>query len=166
MTMSNKSATNVTTPSDLEIAITRLFNAPRVLVWRAWTQPENIVRWFGPKGWTLPVCEMDFRPGGEWFYCMRGPEGEESCGKAIYREIVEPERFVYTDYFADANGTPVAGMPEALVTVEFIEQDGKTLMKDTVRYPTKEDRDRVLQMGMAEGTAETLDRLEDYLATR
>lgn len=156
--------TTITTPTDREIVITRVFNAPRELVWKAWTQPEHLSRWWGPKGWTLPICKMDFRVDGTWYYCMKGPEGEESCGLAVYREIDEPERIVYTDYFANAQGNPVEGMPESLVTVKFTEQNGRTLVTSSVLYPTTEDRDRVLQMGMAEGITESLDRLDEHLA--
>jgi uncharacterized protein YndB with AHSA1/START domain len=156
--------TTITTPTDREIVITRVFNAPRELVWKAWTQPEHLSRWWGPKGWTLPICKMDFRVDGTWYYCMKGPEGEESCGLAVYREIDEPERIVYTDYFANAQGNPVEGMPESLVTVNFTDQNGNTLVTSSVLYPTTEDRDRVLQMGMAEGITESLDRLDEHLA--
>ena len=101
-----------TLPSEREFVVERVFDAPRELVWQAWTEPEHLAHWWGPQGWTLPVCTVDFRPGGIWHYCMRGPEGEESWGKATYREIVEPERIVYLDAFADEAGNPVEGMPE------------------------------------------------------
>ena len=94
---------------------------------------------------------------------MAGPQGEESCGLAIYHEIVEPERLVFTDYFADAQGNPVPGMPESRVTVHLTENDGITLLNSTSLYPTKEDRDRVIQMGMQEGMMESLNRLEELL---
>src|SRR3982750_3642882 len=90
--------------ADREITFEREFAAPRALVFKAWTDPRALEHWFGPAGWTLPVCEVDLRPGGVWRYCMRGPKGEESWGRATYREIVEPERLVYTDSFSDAAG--------------------------------------------------------------
>jgi uncharacterized protein YndB with AHSA1/START domain len=160
-----KSATHVTLPSDREIVITRVFNAPRELVFKAWSDPEYIARWWGPAGWTVPVSKMDFRPGGEWHYCMRGPEGEESCGLAVYHEIVKPERIVYTDYFAGADGKPVEGMPEALITVTFTAHDGKTTFNGRSLYPTMEQRDKVLKMGLEEGMTESLNRLEALLAS-
>ena len=159
----NQPITTIATPSDREIKVTRRFNAPRALVWKAWTQPEYLAQWWGPQGWSLPVCNVDLRPGGKWRYCMAGPQGEESCGMAIYHEIVEPERLVYTDYFADAQGNPIPGMPESRMTVHLTENDGRTLLNSTALYPTKEDRDRVIQMGMQEGMTESLNRLDEFL---
>jgi uncharacterized protein YndB with AHSA1/START domain len=150
---------------DRSIVMTRTFNAPRALVWKAWTTPELLARWFGPHGWGLSISEMDFRPGGLLLYCMHGPADEESCGRTVYQEIVEPERLVYLDYFADASGQPVEGMPEAEVTIEFTEENSKTRITHTVVYPTIGDRDRILQMGMVAGLNETMDRLEGLLQT-
>jgi uncharacterized protein YndB with AHSA1/START domain len=155
----------VTTPSDREIVFTRVFNAPRPLVFKAWSDPKLLEQWWGPKDWTLPVNKLDFRPGGSWHYCMKGPDGMESWGKAVYHEIVAPERIIYTDYFSTPEGTPVEGMPEATVTVEFIEQDGKTLLKNTAVYQSAEARDKVLAMGIQEGVNETFARLDALLAS-
>ena len=160
-----KSATQVTLPSDREIMITRVFNARRELVFKAWSDAEYIARWWGPAGWTVPVSKMDFRPGGKWHYCIRGPEGEESCGLAVYHEIVKPERIVYTDYFAGTDGKPVEGMPEARITVTFTELDGKTTFIGRSLYPTAKDRDAVLKIGLEEGMTESLNRLEEFLAS-
>jgi uncharacterized protein YndB with AHSA1/START domain len=107
---------------------------------------------------------MDFRPGGVWFYCMRGPAGEDACGKATYREIVEPERIVYTDAFADVEGNVLEGMPETLITVTFAEHDGKTKLINRAQFASVADKEATLGMGMVEGLTETLDRLEAYLA--
>ncbi len=122
-------------PEKPEIIITRIFEAPRRIVFRAWTDPLFVVKWWGPKNFTAPVCKNDLRVGGEYLYCMRSPEGQDFWSKGIYKEIVEPERIVCSDSFADANGNVVPashyGMEgdwplELLVTVEFKEQDGKT----------------------------------------
>lgn len=164
MTTHEQFATTVTLPSDLEIRVTRAFAAPRTLVWQMWTQAEHLVKWWGPKGWTLPVCDVDLREGGSWLYCMKGPDGMESWGKAVYREIVEPERLMYTDYFVDANGEPLPDMPEATSTYVFSEQNGITTVVNTTRYATKELRDTVIEMGVEEGIKQTLDRLADALA--
>ena len=164
MTQNNIDTTTVTTPSAREFVMERVFDAPRELVWQAWTEPEHLAQWWGPKGWTLPVCKLDFRPGGIWHYCMRGPEGEESWGKAIYREIVEPERIVYLDTFADEAGNPVEGMPEMVITVTFSEHDGKTKLTAQAQFASAADLERTLAMGMVEGLTETWDRLEEYLA--
>jgi uncharacterized protein YndB with AHSA1/START domain len=164
MTMIKNTKTQLTLPSDQEILISRTFNAPQDLVWQMWTMAEHLQQWWGPEGWTLPVCEMDFRPGGTWFYCMHGPDGMQSCGKATYLEIDAPERIVYEDAFADADGNPLEEMPVGHITLEFVEAGGKTTVTNTVRYPTKADRDKVIEMGMEAGIDQTLNRLEAYLA--
>jgi uncharacterized protein YndB with AHSA1/START domain len=104
----SKNNSKTSTPSDREFVMERTFDAPRKLVFEAFSDCKHLTHWWGPKDWTLPVCKIDFRPGGVWHYCMRGPEGDESWGKAIYREIVEPERIVYLDTFADEAGNPLA----------------------------------------------------------
>ena len=147
-----------------ELIIERVFDAPRELVFKAWTDRAHLVHWWGPKGWTLPVCNMDFRPGGTWHYCMRGPEGEESWGKAVYREIVEPERLVYVDVFSDAEGNTADGMPQMLITVEFAEEGGKTRVTSRTQFATLEDLESLLEMGVAQGVTETWDRLAEHLA--
>lgn len=152
------------TPSDREFVMERVFDASRELVWQAWTKPEHLTQWWGPKGWTLPVCQVDFRPGGVWLYCMRGPDGEEAWGKAIYREIVEPERIVYLDTFVDETGNPLEGMPEMLITVTFADHDGKTRLATHAQFASAADLEAVLAMGMVEGLTQTWDRLEAYLA--
>jgi uncharacterized protein YndB with AHSA1/START domain len=162
---SSSGATTVSTTSDPpELVMKRVFNAPRDLVFTVWTTPEYLTQWWGPQGWTLPVCRMDFRPGGVWHYCMRGPNGEEGWGRAVYQEIVVPERIVYTDVFADADGNPIDGMPQMLITVEFAEHEGKTTLTSRTRFASAADLEKVLGMGAVQGMTETLDRLEAYLA--
>jgi uncharacterized protein YndB with AHSA1/START domain len=146
-----------------EFVMERVFAAPRKLVFQMWSDPKHLMQWWGPKGWTLPVCNVDFRPGGVWHYCMRGPGGEEGWGKAIYREIVEPERIVYVDTFADADGNQIEGTPEIVVTVTFTEQNGKTKLTSHAQFASAKDLEATLAMGMAEGLTETWDRLEQYL---
>jgi uncharacterized protein YndB with AHSA1/START domain len=121
-----------------DIVITRIFNAPRKLVWQAWTDPERFVLWWGPKNFTCPVCTIDLRVGGKYFNCMRSPEGKDYWSVGVYREIVPMERIVCTDSFADEKGNVVPashyGMPgdnwplEMLVNVTFEEIHGKTTM--------------------------------------
>ncbi len=154
----------VTELAEREFVMERIFDAPCELVFQAFSACERVARWWGPKGWTLPVCQMDFRPGGVWLYCMRGPAGEEGCGKATYREIVEPERIVYTDAFADADGNVLEGMPEMLITLTFAEHNGKTKLTNRAEFASVADKEATLAMGMVEGLTETLDRLEEYLA--
>jgi uncharacterized protein YndB with AHSA1/START domain len=118
-----------------EMRITRVFDAPRSLVWKVWTEPEHMMRWWGPKCYTAPFCKIDLRPGGFFLAAMRSPEGRDFWTKGTYREIVEPERLVYTDVFADEKGNQVPashyGLPgnwpdETMVTVTFAEQGSKT----------------------------------------
>src|SRR5438876_2640007 len=103
-----------TSPDGREVIFERVFNAPRELVFKAFTECQHLAHWWGPKDWTLPMCNLDLRPGGVWTYCMRGPAGEQSCGIAVYREIEPPAKLVYVDRFADADGVPNPKMPEML----------------------------------------------------
>lgn len=121
---------------DNELVIERIFDAPRALVWKAWTDPEFMKRWFGPETFTAPVVKLDLRVGGRYVNCMRSPEGQEVWSTGVYREIVEPERIVCTDAFADEHGNQVPGSyygmgedwpEELLVTFLFDElEKGKT----------------------------------------
>jgi NADPH:quinone reductase-like Zn-dependent oxidoreductase/uncharacterized protein YndB with AHSA1/START domain len=155
--------------SEQTLVITRTFDAPRSLVFQAWTEPEHVRRWWGPKDFTTPVCRIDLRPGGVYFNCMRSPEGQDFYSQGVYREVVEPERIVCTDTFADENGNPVGpehyGMSpewpaEALITVIFTEHVGKTRL--TLQHsPLPPGRERDL---CRQGWEESLDKLADYLA--
>ncbi len=153
-----------------EAVITRLLDAPRSLVWKAWTEPERVARWWGPRIFTMPACRIDLRVGGEYLYCMRSPDGQDFWSKGTYREIVPPERIVATDSFADAEGNVVPatyyGMSgdwplEMLVTVTFEDLDGKTRL--TIRHSgvgAVEPRDRG---DLEQGWTESLDKLAEYL---
>lgn len=164
MSQKNNPTVTVTRPSGQEFVAERIFDAPRELVWQAWTKPEHLAQWWGPKGWTLPVCEVDFRQGGIWLYCMRSPEGETSWGKAVYQEIVEPERLIYLDSFVDEHGNPIDGAPEMLITVTFEDLGGKTRLATHAQFPSAAALEATLEMGMVEGLTQTWDRLEAYLA--
>jgi uncharacterized protein YndB with AHSA1/START domain len=129
--------TEATGAAGKEIVITRVFDAPREAVWRAWTEPERFMKWWGPKDFTSPRCEMDLRVGGKFLWVMRWPDGRDNYNTGEYREIVPFERLVYTTSFADAEGNVVPashyGMSDDIalemqVTVTFKEQDGKTTM--------------------------------------
>jgi len=153
-----------------EVTIRRTFDAPRELVWKAWTEPERMMRWWGPKRFTSPAYKTDLRVGGEYLGCMRSPEGQDYWSKGVFREIVEPERLVMTDSFADPEGNTVPasyyGMSgdwpvEMLVTVTFEDVDGKT--KLTLRHSgiegmSAEDRDN-----MQQGWSESFDKLAEAL---
>lgn len=124
-----------------DLVITRRFAAPRELVWRAWTEPEHFQRWWGPRNFTCPVCRMDLRVGGHYFWCMRSPAGQDYFTTGVFKEIVKPERLVYTDCFADRDGNVVSaahyGMAsdfplETTVYVMLVEEAGQTIM--TLRH--------------------------------
>ncbi|HWD37637.1 MAG TPA: SRPBCC family protein [Fimbriimonas sp.] len=151
----------VTLPSDREIEMTRVFDAPRDLVFEAFTNPELLLRWFhGPDGWTLVVCEVDLRPGGAYRYVWNGPGGIEMGMGGTFVEVNAPDRFVALEKFDQAwyEG-------EGHVTTTLTEADGKTTYALRVRYDSKEIRDGVLQSPMKEGVGVGLDRLAAMLPT-
>ncbi|MHB8384751.1 MAG: SRPBCC domain-containing protein [Candidatus Binataceae bacterium] len=144
--------------SERTLVITRIFDAPRSLVFKAWTEREHRMRWWGPRGFTVTFCEMDLRPGGGWRLSMRSPGGREDRQVGIFREIVRPERLVFTYAFEDAAGN--VGH-ETLVTVTFAEHEGKTkLTVNQAVFETAAVRDDHVH-----GWGEALDRLSEYVAT-
>ena len=157
--MGDSGKLTVTTPSDTEIQMTRVFDAPRDLVFEAHSSAEHMKHWWGPRKYETISAEMDFRPGGKWRIVHRGPDGEEYGFHGEYREIVRPERIVWTFEFEGAPGQV------AVETVTFEEHDGKTTLTAISDAGSKEARDAVLESGMTEGAAETFDRLEEYLET-
>ena len=152
----------LTTPSDRELAMSRVFDAPRQLVFDAHTKPDLVRQWLlGPPGWAMPVCEMDVRVGGKYRYVWRHDrEGTEMGMGGVYREIVAPERIVNTEKF-DESWYP----GEAVDTLVLVEQRGKTTLTLTVRYQSREARDAVLKSGMESGVAASYDRLAELLAS-
>jgi uncharacterized protein YndB with AHSA1/START domain len=154
------------TTSGRELRIERTFDAPRDLVWKAWTEADRLKQWWGPRSYPTTYCTVDLRVGGVWHYCMTGPEGQESWGKATYQEIVPPERLVFLDQFSDKDGNAAPGMPETTIKMEFVERDGKTVVTATAEYASIEDLEKLVGMGMIEGMTETWDRLEEYLAAQ
>jgi uncharacterized protein YndB with AHSA1/START domain len=159
--MKNSETFQVTTPSDREIRVTRVFDAPRQLVFDAFTKPELIKRWLtGPPGWTFPICEMDAKVGGAYRYVWRAPDGKEMGMRGVIREIVRPERIVATEVFDEA------WYPgEALDTTVFSEQGSKTTLTLTIQYASREARDMALKSGMDQGMAAGYNRLEELLPT-
>ena len=120
-----------------ELLITRIFSAPRELVWKAWTEPERVMRWWGPKYFTSPICKIDFRVGGSYLFCMQSPEGEDFWSTGVYLEIIPLEKIVCTDSFADENGNVVPAtyydmeedFPlELELTITFEDHNGNTKM--------------------------------------
>jgi uncharacterized protein YndB with AHSA1/START domain len=157
--MQATSATTFTTPNDTDVVATRTFDAPRELVWEAFTKPEHIQRWMlGPDGWEMPICELDLRPGGRyrygWAEAGTGANPFELSGEI--REVEAPERIVHTEQFMGEG-------PASIVTLELTEEEGKTRMTTTMSYPSKEIRDQVLATGMTDGAGISYDRLNDLL---
>jgi uncharacterized protein YndB with AHSA1/START domain len=150
--------------TDRELVLTRTFEVPRELVFNAYSSCEHLRNWWGPRSWPMVECTLDFRVGGVWHYCLRGPEeGDESWGRAVYDEIVEPARIGYTDSFSDAEGNVNEAMPQTRSTVELEELGGSTRLTLRASYPSAEDLQQVLDMGMVAGMTETLDRLDEHL---
>lgn len=156
-------------PMEQELVVTRDFDAPREDVFKAWTDPKRVANWWGPRGFTTPFCRIDLRPGGVFHYCMRSPEGRDYWGIGIYREIIPPERLVYTDAFSDAEGKPVSpahyGMSashpaETLVTATFAERDGGTTVTLTHSIPESSE----VYEECRQGWTEMLERLAEELA--
>jgi uncharacterized protein YndB with AHSA1/START domain len=150
----------VTTPTDREIVLTRGFAAPRRLVFSAFTEPDLLRRWFGARGWNLVVCEVDLREGGSWRFVSRGPDGSQLGHGGVYRVILPPDRLVYTELFDDQSYPG-----RTLVTHEFVERNGTTLLTSTLLYASREGRDRALSYPMERGVAEAYDRLDDLLVS-
>jgi uncharacterized protein YndB with AHSA1/START domain len=159
--MTKAGALVVTTPSDLEILMTREFDAPRQLVFDAFTKPELVRRWLlGPDGWTMPICEIDLRVGGRYRYVWRKEKsGQQMATGGVFREVVAPSRLVNTEKFEDP------WYPgESLVTTTFEEHGGRTTVRQTMRLETREARDGVLKTGMETGVERSYQRLDGQLA--
>jgi uncharacterized protein YndB with AHSA1/START domain len=154
----------VTLPNDTDVVVVRTFNAPRALVFDAWTKPALVQRWMlGPPGWTMPVCEMDVRPGGKYRWRWRSDEdGKEFGFVGEFREVVKPSRIVHVERFdpGDLGGE----MGEALVTTELTEKNGVTTNTMTIRYESKEVRDAALKTGMTDGMELSYQNLDAVLA--
>jgi uncharacterized protein YndB with AHSA1/START domain len=161
--MKHTGTLKVTTPTDLEIVITRVFDAPRTLVFDAMAQPELLKRWLlGPPGWSMVDCENDLKVGGSFRHVWRRTDGSEMAMRGVYREIVPPERIVRTESF-EFGCDPQAG--EQLATLVLTEQGGSTTLTLTLLYPSKEARDATIASGMERGVAASYDRLAELLAS-
>jgi len=158
--VANSESFRMTTPSDREIRLTRLFDAPRALVFEAMHTPEHVKQWWGclVEGYSVSVCEIDLRPGGAWRFVNRLPNGKEVAFHGVYREIVRPERVVNTEIFEEYPDV------ESVVTTILAEEKGKTRLTVTAAYPSVEVRDMVLKSGMDRGAALSYDRLEEVAA--
>lgn len=147
----------VTTPTEREIVMTRVLDAPRALVFRALTEPALVRRWLlGPPGWSMVVCEIDYRVGGSFRYEWKHDNGAKLGMRGVYREIVPPEKSVHQESMDGCPG-------ESLVTGTLDEQDGKTTLTTRVLYPSREARDAALNSGMERGVTASYERLEQVL---
>ena len=146
--------TQLETPTDTTIVITRVANAPRKSVFEAWTNPKYIREWMlGPPGWTMPVCELDLRVGGAWRYSWRREDGSEMTMTGTVREVKAPEKLVTTERWGPE-------WPETTNSLVLTEAGGKTTMTLTITYPSKEARDAAAQTGMKEGLDASFERLD------
>ena len=151
--------TFVTEPADRVLVITRIFDAPRELVFKAWTDPQHLVRWMGPRGFTSTIEHSELRVGGAYRIHMRGPEGDDHWTQGVFRELLEPERLAMAGCWADAQGNPTS--PETLLTVTFEDYEGKTrLTMHQALFETVTARNE-----HSGGWNSSLDRLGEYLAT-
>jgi uncharacterized protein YndB with AHSA1/START domain len=157
-TLTTSGETSFTKPSDLELVMTRAFAAPRAVVYAAWTRPEHVRQWLlGPDGWSMPVCEIDLRPGGGWHFVWRKEDdGSEMEMRGEYRDVRPPTLLINTESWG-------GDWPETLSTLSLAEEAGRTILTQTIRYPTREARDAVLQTGMEQGVQRSFERLDDYL---
>ena len=161
--MTKAGALVVTTPSDREILMTRVFGAPRQLVFDAFTKPDLVRRWLlGPDGWTMPVCEIDLRVGGRYRYVWRNEKsGKEMATGGVFRDVAVPARLVNTEKFEDP------WYPgEAIVTTTFEEERGRTTVRQSMRLESREIRDGILKSGMESGVERSYERLEEELAAQ
>jgi uncharacterized protein YndB with AHSA1/START domain len=161
MLAASRDSVTMILPSDREIVLTRVFGAPRRLVFEAWTRPEHVRRWYGCGQLQLVACDIDLRAGGAWRYTLRAPDGAQLTVQGVYREVVPPGRLVHTEQ----TSRPGFTSSEALVTVLFAEHAGMTILTGTIVCRTIEDRDARLESGMERGVAEALDRLAAHLMT-
>ena len=151
--------TTYTTPTDREVVVTRVVDAPRRLVFAAWTDPKHIPNWLlGPEGWNMPVCELDLRPGGAWRYVWRKADGSEMTMAGLVREVTPPERLVTTERWGPE-------WPETVNTLMLTESGGRTTITRTIAYPSKAARDAALETGMKGGMDESFARLDRLVRT-
>ena len=148
----------ITTPTDRDVVMTRVFSAPRGHVWAALTRPNLLTQWYGPAGWSLVICEIDLRVGGAWHFVVQRPDGKRIGQRGVYQEIDPPARLVTTETWDDW----AAG--ETLVTTVLVEKNDRTTFTSTVHFPSREVRDQVLKSGLEKAAGQGTARLEEVLA--
>ncbi|PSL54521.1 uncharacterized protein YndB with AHSA1/START domain [Saccharothrix carnea] len=155
--MTTDTTSSWSTPSDVEVAVTRTFDAPQKLVFDAFTKPEHVVHWMlGPEGWTMPVCEIDLRPGGRWHMVWQRADGTEMAMTGEYQEVTPWSRTVQTESWGPEWASTVN-------TTEFIADGERTTVVQTMKYPSRADRDRAMETGMKDGADISYERLDAYL---
>jgi uncharacterized protein YndB with AHSA1/START domain len=156
------STIDVSSPNEPVIVITRLFDAPRVLVWKAITDPRHVAQWYGGHGFTNPVCEMDVRPGGTWRQVMKAPNGAEFTIDSVFLEVVEPERLVWTNANSESRQP---GPPTAINTVTLEDRGDQTKWTLVARFNSIEERDMTVGMGFGHMVSQGAERMAEYLKT-
>jgi len=153
-------ATKPATYGEGTVTLTRVFDAPRALVWKAWTDPKKMAQWFGPRGFTNPVCELDVRVGGRLRIVMRGPDGNDYPMKGVFREVVVPERLAFTNIAIDKDGRHLL---EGETTVTFAESDSKTTLTLRTRAVGLVPIATQMLAGMEAGWMQSIDKLEEFV---
>jgi uncharacterized protein YndB with AHSA1/START domain len=157
MTRSEPGVTSYATPTDHQVVVTRVVRAAREVAFDVFTSPKHLPHWMtGPEGWTMPVCEVDLRPGGTWHYVFRKSDGAEMDMRGSFREVKRPELVVSTERWGPE-------WPETVNRIEFTERDGLTTMTMTITYPSREARDAALKTGMKDGMETSYARMDRYI---
>jgi uncharacterized protein YndB with AHSA1/START domain len=166
MAVQHAHKSQVTTPSDREVAVSRSFDAPRALVFDAYTKPELVKRWMlGPPGWSMPVCEMDLRAGGKYRWRWRSDEdGKEFGFHGEFREVSKPSKVVHTETFDPGDVGGSMGDQPCIVTTTFTEKDGVTTVKTLMDFGSKKSRDEAVATGMTDGMEASYQKLDEVLA--
>jgi uncharacterized protein YndB with AHSA1/START domain len=159
-----RASSTIAQPDDRTIVITRTFDSPRRLVFKAWTDPRHLAQWWGPPGFSAPLCEMDLRVGGMFRIHLRAPDGVTHPCRGVFREVTEPERIVYAGEAEEGSVGCGAGLPpRAIVTVTFAEHDGKTTVTIHTRLQSAADLEAAVQTGFNAGLAASFERLAEHL---
>ncbi len=170
MTVENKTNQLTSKVEGNVLVLERTFNAPRELVFKAFSEEEHLKRWWAPGGWTMSIKQFEFRPEGVWHYCMKCTDesqeyfGHESWGRAVFHEIVAPEKIKSVDAFSDAEGNVSEELPQTKVTLTFVSEGNQTKLINRAEYASADDVKTVLDMGMLEGVTMTWNQLEELLA--
>ncbi len=153
---------------DKKLVMERMFDAKRELVWEAWTTPELLEKWWGPKNWNTKITELNVTPGGLWKYCMYQQDGEKwvSCGLGTFKEVVAPEKMVYTDQFTDEKFNLTPGMPTLDIVNNFEDLGEQTKLISYSTFDSVEELQKVVEMGVEQGFSEQLERLDSLLAQK